>query len=116
MIQKQQTLLVWIIRTMTEEEINANLAKYENLINKMCNYEKLNDKECLEIILSYTIKSPEQIKAVATNLLHKYWTLPNIIVTPSSQLIEDDGLSSDTVTMLKMVKSCALKIMWENLE
>ena len=100
---------------MTEEEITANLLIKEHLINQLFNTGKLNDKECLELILSYTIKSEEEIKALTTNLLKKYNNLPSILITPAECLINEDGLSIDTATLFNLMHASILKITWEHL-
>ena len=50
-----------VLKIMTEEDINSNLECLKYVTDKLFNNEKLNDKESLELILSYTIKSPTQI-------------------------------------------------------
>ena len=105
-----------VLKIMTEEDINSNLECLKYVTDKLFNNEKLNNKESLELILSYTIKSPTQIKALATSLLYKYKNLQSILVTPVKELICVDGLNGDTATSISIIKACALKMTWENLE
>lgn len=49
-------------------------------------------------------------RSIATKLLDKYGSLGNVLIS------KDDLLDNDTKILLSMIKTCAKKMIWENLD
>ncbi|MDR0484056.1 MAG: DNA repair protein RadC [Alphaproteobacteria bacterium] len=75
--------------------------------NKNTTYD---DYELLEMLLFYTIPRRD-VKPLAKSLLQKYGNLATIISTPKENLLQNKGVSENTVCLLQLVKASNIQIL-----
>lgn len=69
----------------------------------------MTDLETLIQLLNYTMPDRDT-RSIAIKLLDKYGSLGNVLIS------KDNLLDNDTKILLSMIKTCAKKMIWENLD
>jgi hypothetical protein len=69
----------------------------------------MTDLETLIQLLNYTMPDRDT-RSIAINLLDKYGSLGNVLIS------KDDLLDNDTKILMSMIKTVAKKMIWENLD
>ena len=73
------------------------------------------DYELLELLLMYAVPRRD-VKPLAKKLLSRFLNLANVMVAPSAELMNIEGVGYNTATLCALVHACANKICWENLD
>lgn len=73
------------------------------------------DYEFLELLLMIAIPRKD-VKPIAKRLIKKFGCLAGVINASVEELQQVDGIKENSATMLKIVKECALRMSWQNLQ
>jgi len=73
------------------------------------------DYEFLELLLMIAIPRKD-VKPIAKRLIKKFGSLAGVINASIEELQQVDGIKENSATMLKIVKECALRMSWQNLQ
>ncbi len=72
------------------------------------NGESMPDYELLELLLTMSIPRRD-VKPLAKELIIKFKDIGGVINAPVSKLLEINGISENTATMIKLVSACGLR-------
>ncbi len=73
------------------------------------------DYEFLELLLMIAIPRRD-VKPLAKSLLKKFGCLAGVLNASVDELQSVDGIKENSAAMLKIVKECALRMSWQNLQ
>lgn len=73
------------------------------------------DYEFLELLLMIAIPRKD-VKPIAKRLIKKFGSLAGVLNAQIEELQTIDGIKENSATMLKIVKECALRMSWQNLQ
>jgi len=73
------------------------------------------DYEFLELLLMIAIPRKD-VKPIAKRLLKRFGCLAGVLNAPLDELQAIDGIKENSATILKIVKECALRMSWQNLQ
>ena len=73
------------------------------------------DYEFLELLLMIAIPRKD-VKPIAKRLIKKFGCLAGVINASVEELQTIDGIKENSATMLKIIKECALRMSWQNLQ
>ena len=69
-------------------------------------FEGFQDYEALELLLTYAVPRRD-VKPLAKRLIKRYGSMQGVFDAPFEELQEEDGLTENSATYLKMLKDCA---------
>ena len=72
------------------------------------------DYELLELLLTY-VQPRKDVKPIAKDMLNKFGDFNKTVSAPISELVKIDGIKENSAILVKLIKTCALRASWENL-
>jgi len=69
-------------------------------------FEGFQDYEALELLLTYAVPRRD-VKPLAKRLIKRYGSMQEVFDAPFEELRQEDGLTENSATYLKMLKDCA---------
>ena len=72
------------------------------------------DYELLELLLTYAIPRKD-VKPIAKDLIKEFGDINGVISAPINRLMQIGGIKENSATLIKLVKTCALRGTWEDL-
>ncbi len=73
------------------------------------------DYELLELVLTMAIPRRD-VKPLAKRLIKRFGSFGGVINARTAELLEEEGVKENTLTMLKLIKAATVRVSWQTLK
>ena len=73
------------------------------------------DYELLELVLTMAIPRRD-VKPLAKRLIKRFGSFGGVINARAAELLEEEGVKENTLTMLKLIKAATVRVSWQTLK